>query len=951
MNTAIEPIAIVGLAGRFPGANNPTELWANLQAGRGSIRTPSNAELLTAGADRSNINDPAYVHAVAEPGAADAFDADFFGMTPREARVCDPQTRMFLECSHAALENAGYDYNRVSDVGVFGSTGPSDYLELVHRSEGHNLRGSADTIKSLNLPDYLAPLVSYTLGLRGPSFAVSAACAGSLLAVHLAAASLRAGDCRMALAGGVDITLPLGHGYWWEREGTLSRDGRCRPFDANASGTVYGSGAGIIVLKRLSDALDDHDHIRAVLLATTVNNDGGMAAGFTAPSVSGQAGVIAEALQLAGIRSDQIGMVEGHASASPLGDQIELAALSAAFRHEGDPTPASCALGSIKGNIGHLGRAAGVTSLIKAALALENGLIPRSGDFTHPHPDLKLAQTPFYIPNENVSWPYSTKITRYASVNAFGYGGSNAHAVLAQAPAPTPTSQAPRPQIVICSARTATAHQIYRTQLATHYAGIESVDFARNTTTMQQGRAEHAHRTAVVATTPHAAASLLRDSSLTSPKVNTDTLVALLLPGSEGDYTASQDAMMNESDVFAATMRNCANLFHEHEVKVDTGEPQTFAISYATAQMWRSWGIKPTAVFGYGVGELAAAVISEIIPLNVAINLVAQRVNSLSQSPGGGALTIAASPEQVQPLLPPGAVISSYEGPQRVTVSAENSVLNQTQAALEEAGLRHRQLPNGHPQHHLLVSSVVPVLQDVLRTATLSAPQYPFFSASAGRKITPTEATDTEFWATQLARPSHPGNALNALLASTDCPLLLLETGPGRTLTGLARQQPNMNSETHHAIATLPASPTDQEGTWASVMQAAAQLWTNGIAIQWEAIEDVAHQGRIAMPGYPYERKPYWVDISTPPQQETAPPAQPLAATTTDRLRSLWAELLGHEEATSGSDFFDLGGNSLSALSLMARIRTEFKVELGIDALFDAPTPAALALLIERKTT
>ena len=449
-----EPIAIIGMAGRFPGADDVDQFWHNLSTGVESVRTPSDEELLAAGVPAAALTDPDYVKATAGPADADAFDAELFRMTPREARICDPQMRMFLECAHAAIENAGYDHTQLTDVGVFGSAGPNHYVDLVRRAEGADLRGVAGMVDKLNLVDYLAPLVSYKLGLRGPSMAVAAACSSSLVTVHLAAAALRAGECELALAGGVDLLVPFGHGYWWEQDGTLSREGRCRPFDKAASGVVYTSGAGMVLLKRLSDALADRDHIRAVILATAVTNDGGTSVGLAAPSVRGQAAVIAEAMSLAGVRSQDVSMVEAHAVGSPLGDQIEVAALTSAFRRQGEPVPGGCALGSVKGNIGHVGRAAGVASLIKVALALENETIPPSGGFTEPNPDLRLAESPFFVAGEAIPWPRQRERPRYASLNAFGYGGSNAHAVLTEAPAPVRVTVPATPRVVVWSART-----------------------------------------------------------------------------------------------------------------------------------------------------------------------------------------------------------------------------------------------------------------------------------------------------------------------------------------------------------------------------------------------------------------------------------------------------------------------------------------------------------------
>ena len=446
MSSPIEPVAIVGMAGRFPGARNVEQLWANLRDGRTGLRTLSDDDLLAAGVPPEEFTDDRYVKVNGDAPDVDLFDAEFFSMTPREARLCDPQLRVFLETSHAAVENAGYDTTAVTDVGVYASVGHNLYLN-------HNIRHAATsagnrdlTAGVFNYPDYAATLVSYKLNFTGPSMTVLTACSSSLLSLHLAIQALHNGECEMALVGGADLEMQ-GHGYAWASGGPLSRDGRCRSFDADASGTVFTSGVGAVVVKRLSDALADGDNIRAVVRASAANNDGSDKVGFSAPSVSGQTAVAMEALALAGVAPEDVGYVEAHGTGTPLGDPIEFTALTDAFRRlaDGRDLPVGyCGLGSVKSSVGHIGHAAGVASLMKMVLCLEREQLVPTLHVTEPNPKMDWASSPFSLVTEARPWPRTPGKPRIASINSLGFGGTNVHAVLEEAPLRAPAPPAIR---------------------------------------------------------------------------------------------------------------------------------------------------------------------------------------------------------------------------------------------------------------------------------------------------------------------------------------------------------------------------------------------------------------------------------------------------------------------------------------------------------------------------
>lgn len=994
-----EPIAVIGMAGRFPGAADIGRYWANLRDGVGSIAFPDDAQLLAAGVPEAALTDERYVRAAASAPELDSFDAEFFGLTPREARICDPQIRVFLECAHAALEDAGHDPARSPDVGVFGSAGTGQYLDLVRRAEGVAPYARAGlSLTTWNSPDYLAPLVSYKLGLRGPSLGVVTACASSLVAVHLASASLRAGECDVALAGGADVELPLGHGYWWEPGGTLSRDGHCRPFDKDASGTVFSSGAGVVALKRLSDALADGDHVRAVLRATAVTNDGADKAGFAAPSVTGQAAAVAEAMTLAGVHPDEVGMVEAHATGTVLGDSIEVAALTSAYRYLGAAGTGGTALTSVKGSIGHLGRASGVASLIKAVLSLEHGLIPVNVGFRQPGPELRIDGSPFHLPTRALPWTPDGQRTRIAAVNTYGVGGTNAHAVLEQAPVPAPEPDERRPRIVVWSARTPQAADRYRERLAGHFAAGAGGRFAASVATLQQGRSPHPHRGAVVAVDAAEAAALLRAPHPAGPAAGGQPgRVVLLFPGIGVQQPGVALDLYERVPAFTRAFDECLELFEAQGVPLGRvwrsddeaaahepllAQPLVFAVEHALAAAWRSWGVEPDAVLGHSLGELAAGAAAGVFDTEDAVRVVAARARAVETTGPGGMIAVAASRAEVEAVLPEGVAVAVVNGPRQVVVSGAERLLAGAAQALADAGLRCRPVRTARASHVPLLEPAVALFEEELRKVRLAEPLLAYHSAALGRAARPGEVTDPGFWSRQLVEPVLFADALDDLVADGER-RVLVEAGPGRALTAVVRQHPAVAAGRLEVLPTLAQRRTEPLADLRSALTAVAGLWTEGRSVDWAAVEDLAGAGRVPLPGYPYERERHWVDVTPAdlaqawptagtatapapapvpvvPAQAAAPQPAPVAAggsavavaapvTTAGRLRGLWSALLGRPEIADDADFFDLGGNSLTAVELMAEVHGEFGVDLGLVTLFDHPTLDALAAQIDRR--
>ncbi|MEE4542460.1 SDR family NAD(P)-dependent oxidoreductase [Streptomyces sp. V4-01] len=878
-----EPIAVIGMAGRFPGAVDLGRYWANLRDGVASIRFPSDDELLAAGVPAASLTAADYVKALATAPDVDAFDAEFFGLTPREARICDPQLRLFLECAHATLENAGYDVETLADVGVFGSTGAGHYLDLVRRSEGLGpLSRSGMSLTTWNSTDYLTSLVSYKLGLGGPSLNVATACSSSLVAVHLAAAALRAGECELALAGGVEVELPLGHGYWWEPGGTLSRDGHCRPFDKSASGTVYSSGVGMVALKRLSDALADGDHVRAVIRSTAVNNDGAAKAGFAAPSVTGQSAAVAEAMALADVAPRDVGMLEAHATGTVLGDPIEVAALKSAYQYLGGAETGGTALTSVKGNIGHTVHASGAASLIKVVLSLENETIPPSAGYQDANPALGIDGSPFQVPTGAVPWPRTDGRPRVAAVNSYGVGGTNAHAVVEEAPAAAPAAPPAhdRPRVVVWSARTPQAADRYRDSLAEHFAGPAGAAYAGSVATLQRGRTPYPHRGAVVAVGPQEAAALLQDprsaAHFSTPAAGEPGRITFLFPGMGVQQVGVALDLYERSTAYAAAFDECLDLFEAQGVPLrelwrggdderinapGASQPLIFAVEHSLARAWQAWGITPSAVLGHSLGEITAATVAGVFTLEDAVRAVTARSRALQDTPPGGMLAVAASRDDVAPFLTGGVRLAVVNGPRQVVVAGPAEELVETGAALRRAGLASRALRTTHASHAPVAAPAVPAFAQALRGMRLSAPVVDFYSAARGRPAGAEEVTDPEFWSRQLVEPVNFADALDALTAA-EGRQVMIEAGPGRALTAVVRQHPSVADGRHTVLPTLAQRRTDPLAEVRSALAAVAAVWTEGHPVDWAAVEDLAEVARTPVPGYPYERERHWVDVA-----------------------------------------------------------------------------------------
>jgi amino acid adenylation domain-containing protein len=887
-------VALIGLSGRFPGAGDVESFWRNLRDGVESITPFADEELRAAGADAALLADPAYVKAGAVVDGVEMFDAGFFGFTPREAETLDPQHRLFLECAWEAMERAGYDPGRVPGaVGVYAGVGLNAYLL-------NNLKGNRaflDAVGSYqafisNDKDFVPTRVSYKLDLKGPSVNVQTACSSSLVAVHLARQALLAGECNMALAGGVSLAVPHRIGYLHQEGGILSPDGHCRPFDATARGTVRGNGAGVVLLKRLEDALADGDRIRAVIKGSAINNDGSGKVGYTAPSVDGQARVLQAALADARVEPGSIGYVEAHGTGTELGDPVEVAALTQAWRAAGEERSGVCALGSVKSNIGHLDTAAGVAGLIKAALAVERGEIPPTLHFTRPNPRIDFAASPFVPAAALRAWPQDEPGPRRAGVSSFGIGGTNVHVILEEPPA-LGLSDPPRPwQLLPLSARTETAlDAVCRNLAAALRSGSEdpahlAAHFADIAWTLQVGRKPFPVRRLLVAESAAEAAAALEtldpERLISGTHEGGESSAVFLFSGQGSQHPGMARQLYDAEPEFRTRIDEACEILRPHlgidlreviwpaaEVQAEEAarrlertslaQPALFVIEHALARLWMSWGVRPAAFLGHSVGELVAACLAGVFRLEDALALVAERGRLMEAMPEGAMLAVPLPEAEVVPLLDGGLALAAVNAPAACTVAGSEEAVAALEARLAARGVEGRRLRVSHAFHSSLMDAAVEPFVRRVAAVHREAPRVPFISNLTGTWITDEEATDPAYWGRHLRGTVRFAAGVAELLREPGH--VLLEVGPGQALATLARQHPARGT-----VVATSRHPRDPRPDRAVLLEALGRLWMAGVPVDWDGVRRGERRLRVELPTYPFERQRHWVE----PVQETA---------------------------------------------------------------------------------
>jgi acyl transferase domain-containing protein len=882
-------VAVIGMSGRFPGAGSVDEFWGNLLEGRESIRRFTDDELKSAGIAPETLENPAYVKAAGVLDGVDLFDAAFFGFNPREAQITDPQQRIFLECAWEAMEQAGYAPGTFdAPVGVYAGSTMSSYLHRVFSDPALMGLVGAYPVILANDKDFLPTRVSYKLDLRGPSMAVQTACSTSLVAVHTACRALLGGECSMALAGGVSVGVPEKSGYLYQEGSILSPDGHCRAFSEDAAGTLSGAGCGVVLLKRLEDAIADGDTIHAVIKGSAVNNDGSQKVGFTAPSVDGQAHAISEAMAMAEFHPDTMGYVEAHGTGTPLGDPIEIEALTQAYR-AGTTRTEFCAIGSAKSNVGHLDAAAGVAGLIKAAMAVREGVIPQSLHCERPNPRIGFEATPFRVASERAEW--SVRGPRRAGVSSFGVGGTNAHVVLEQAPhaAATPDAGA---QVLVLSARTDRALDDARARLARHLeSGCASL--ADTAFTLQKGRAAMEHRVAVVAADAASAAHALAGEggrAWTGHAGKEPARVSFMFPGQGSQYVDMGRGLYDAEPVFRDAVDRCARLLagplgydlrtllypapegrDEAVRRLDetaATQPALFTVEYALAQLWISRGVSPASMIGHSIGEYAAACVAGVFTLEAAVGLVAARGRLMQALPAGAMVSVPLSEDEVAPMLCGELSLAAANGPEMVVVSGPQPCVDEFIATLLRRDIGVRRLATSHAFHSSMMDPILAEFTELVREARPQAPSIPFISNLSGTWITAEEAASPRYWADHLRGSVRFAAGVREVLR--DPAAVLLEVGPGRSLSTFARA----SAGGERAAVAVPSLRRQGEGgTDAhSLLEATARLWAAGAAVQWDALHDGPRR-RVALPTYPFQRERFWVD-AVPASARGAAPAR-----------------------------------------------------------------------------
>ncbi len=869
-------VAIIGMAGRFPGAPSVDAFWANVRDGVESIRRLSDEQLLAANVAAEKLDDPSYVKACPVLDDIDKFDAAFFGFSPRDASVMDPAHRFFLELAWHALEHAGYSGSpSEARVGVYAGAGAPLYMQENLRSNAELMRSMGDFLvrHTGNDMNFLATRVSYELDLRGPSMNVQTACSSSLTAVHVACHSLARGECELALAGGATVLVPMGQGYEYREGEILSPDGHCRPFDADSAGTVFGSGAGVVVLKLLERALDDGDTIHAVIKGSALNNDGSLKVGYLAPSVDGQAEVIDAALRAADVPAESVSYVETHGTGTLVGDPIELEGLRLGYAKHTDKRQ-FCAIGSVKSNIGHLGEAAGVASLIKAVQALKHRQLPPSLGYARPNPQIDFPSTPFFVNTQLREWKSAGP--RRCGVTALGAGGTNCHVILEEAPEALPGEGARAQQLFVLSAKTPEALERASEDLAAHLERAD-VDLADAAYTLALGRRPlPLRRIAVAGSAADAAAALrTRDAKLHGEARSPAPELVFMFPGGGAQYAGMGAELYAKEPVYREALDECIALA-QRELDVDLRAlmlapeaereratrtlerpsltlPSLFATSYALAQLLRSWGVEPVAYLGHSMGEYVAACLAEVITLQDALRLVLLRGRLFEQVPPGAMLSVPLAEASVRPLMGPGLSIAAANAPEQCAVSGPLAEIEALERTLAEREVETRRVRIDVAAHSAMLDPILPRFRELCRTITFQPPKRPIASNLSGRWLRDDEATDPEYWVRHLRNTVRFGDCVETVLASG--PRALLEVGPGRTLSTLAKAQ---RTPAPTAINSM-RHPQEAASDLGYALQTLGRLWTAGVAVDWSAFYEGQLRNRVPLPGYSFERSAFWV--------------------------------------------------------------------------------------------
>lgn len=961
-------IAIIGMAGRFPGAKNIEEFWDLLIEGREGTSFFT-ADEIDASIPSNIKNDPAYVKARGLIECADEFDAVFFGFNPRSAELMDPQQRIFLEIAWEALESTGYlpqKYN--GSVGVFAGTGYNTYYtnNVLNHPAKVDQYGQFN-VRTLNEKDYIATRTAYQLNLKGPAVAVHSACSTSSLAIAQAVSAIRDGQCDIALAGAACITSPIRSGHFYEEGSIMSKDGHCRPFDAEATGTVFSDGAGVVLLKSREDAERDGDTIYAIIKGIGINNDGADKGSFGGPSAQGQAGTIAMAINDAGIDASTISYVEAHGTATPLGDPIEIEGLNLAFGAQENKQ--FCAIGSVKSNLGHLTAASGVAGLIKTALALYHQQIPASIFYKHTNPNINLTESPFYVNAELKNWESAER--RRAGVSSFGVGGTNVHIVLEEFEnVPVQTGKSKPLSLITWSAKTEASADNYAEKLAGFAQNNKEINIADIAATLQNTRADFNHRRFVIAGDTEELSTKLKGPVEPSTSKNLASKVSevvFMFPGQGSQYINMGRGLYDTEPVFAAAVDECVDLLKNspqanifdiiYPAVIDEGsaaaikntfytQPAIFIMEYAMAKLWMSWGIQPTILTGHSIGEFVAAHLAGVFSLKDALLLISTRARMVSEVEKGSMLSVRCEADKLEALLPTGLSVAAINSNKLCVVAGSDELVAAFSVELEKMDIPGRLLQTSHAFHSAMMDDIVAPFEAVVESVKLYPPVKPIVSTVTGTWMSEAEATSPQYWANHLRKTVRFANAVDTLQEADG--RLLLEVGPGTVLATLSRQQ--ITIKTTPIIAGFEKNETLTE--YYSVLRALGQLWLNGLEPDWKTFYNGQVRLKLNLPTYAFDNKRYWLDAplpvstteqmqitETPIQQVQIPIQQSLMRKEllTGKLKELFEDASGIEidGASTDMNFIEIGFDSLLLTQIATNLKKEFNVSITFRKLFE----------------
>lgn len=973
--SVIDGIAIIGMAGRFPQSDTIDQFWKNLIDGKDCISTLSIDDARAAGVPDSIINLPNYIRRGGRVKNPDLFDATFFGFSPKDAQLLDPQHRLFLQCGWEAIESAGYNLNNLNcQVGVFGGCNMNYYLinNLIANPGILSNYFELQTIFSSD-KDFLATRLSYKFNLKGPSYTIQSACSSSLVAVHVACQNLLTYQCDMALAGGVSLQIPWWNGYIIGDADIRSTDGICRPFDKDANGTLFGEGTGIVVLKRLQEAIADNDTIYAVIKGSAINNDGSLKAGYTAPSIDGQVDAVTMALETAGISASDISYIETHGTGTPLGDPIEILALTKTFRQYNDKVN-YCGIGSVKASIGHLDAAAGIASLIKTALALHHKELPASRNFSQPNPQLQLENSPFFVVKNRTPWTSPDGIKRRAGVSSLGVGGTNAHVILEEAPLQKATESSVKWHFFPVSAKTPVSLKKSAQSFADFFTEEQNNNLADNAFTLQQGRQHFPYRQFVVADSSSNCrqqfSELAKNELTTKAPFSESTKIVFMFSGQGSQYLNMTSDLYKESTVFKYAFDSCCDLLLKNHVadlrtilfsndeenssliqQTNITQPLLFSIEYSLVKYWASLGIIPSALIGHSIGEYVAACISGVFTLEEAICIIAERGRIMYAQPPGKMLSINSPAKDIIPLLDSNIELALVNSPDLCVVAGEESHLKAFQSILSEKKIDSRILLTSHAFHSRLMDKAVKPFTDIMSRYSLKTPSIPFISNISGTWIDASAAQDPSYWGKHIRNTVNYSDGILKLL--DDGYRVFLEIGPGNTLCTLVNRCASCWHSIHKEISdeiilTVPSvrhqkkQNNDIEFTFISL----GQLWQNGIDVNWTKLYPRELRLRKSLPTYQFDEKRFWVDPDTSKSNTYKIPFglmhttglqntnEPQKSDKTENINSeqseneqylaaIWKDLLGVDIINPKDNFFELGGHSLLSIQMINRIKQE----------------------------